>query len=181
MKDESVSAPPQEETGSGPTPEPDPEPDPSAERIRRLEEDLLKSKERMLRVAADFENFRKRTKKDTAEAEQRARVSILKEILPVFDNLSRAVEHGSSLKDPEPIFEGARMVTRQFEENLAKFGLRRIESLGKVFDPGMHDAIAQEESEECPPGTVIREFLAGYTLEDRLLRPAMVVVAKPKK
>ncbi|MBW2261478.1 MAG: nucleotide exchange factor GrpE [Deltaproteobacteria bacterium] len=141
-------------------------------------DELLKTRERMLRIAADFENFRKRSKKDLQDAEHKARVDILKEMLPVFDNLARAVEHGASVKDLEPIIQGARMVTKQFEENLAKFGLKRIESVGKGFDPTIHDAISQEESEEAKPGTIIKEFLAGYTLGDKLLRAAMVVVAK---
>jgi molecular chaperone GrpE len=142
-------------------------------------DELLKTRERMLRIAADFENYRKRAKRDLEEAEHRARVEILKELLPVFDNLARAVEHGSDVEDIEPVLQGARMVTRQFEENLARFGLKRIEAVGEVFDPSLHDAIAQEESDEARPGTIVREFLAGYTLGDKLLRPAMVVVAKP--
>ena len=141
-------------------------------------EGLIKTRERMLRIAADFENFRKRSKKDLTDAEHKARVDILKEMLPVFDNLARAVEHGDSVKDIEPVLQGARMVTRQFEENLARFGLKRIESVGEVFDPMIHDAIAQEESEEAKPGTIVKEFLAGYMLGDKLLRAAMVVVAK---
>jgi molecular chaperone GrpE len=141
-------------------------------------DELLKTRERMLRIAADFENFRKRSKKDLEDAEHKARVDILKEMLPVFDNLARAVEHGGSVQDIEPIIQGARMVTKQFEENLAKFGLKRIESVGEVFDPSIHDAIAQEESDEARPGTIVKEFLAGYMLGDKLLRAAMVVVAK---
>jgi molecular chaperone GrpE len=141
-------------------------------------DELLKTRERMLRIAADFENFRKRSKKDLEDAQHKARVDILKEMLPVFDNLARAVEHGGSVQDIEPIIQGARMVTKQFEENLARFGLKRIESVGEVFDPSIHDAIAQEESDEAKPGTIIKEFLAGYMLGDKLLRAAMVVVAK---
>ena len=71
------------------------------------------------------------------------------------------------------------MVTRQFEENLAKFGLKRVKAVGEIFDPMVHEAIAQEETDEFEPGVVMKEFLAGYTLEDRLIRAAMVSVAKP--
>lgn len=148
------------------------------EKKSQATDELLKSRERTLRIAADFENYRKRAKKDLEEAEHKARVSLLKEMLPVFDNLARAVEHGSEVQDAKPIIEGARMVTMQFEENLAKFGLKRIESVGKVFDPTIHDAISQEESHEAKPGTIIKEFLAGYMLGDRLLRASMVVVAR---
>jgi molecular chaperone GrpE len=142
-------------------------------------EELLKTRERMLRIAADFENYRKRAKKDLDDARHKAQVDILKEMLPIFDNLARAVEHGSGVDDAEPVIQGAKMVTKQFEENLAKFGLKRIESIGKTFDPTIHDAISQEESDEAAPGTIIKEFLAGYMLGDRLLRASMVVVAKP--
>ncbi len=141
-------------------------------------DELLKTRERMLRIAADFENYRKRSKKDLKDAEHKARVDILKEMLPIFDNLARAVEHGESVKDLEPIIQGARMVTKQFEENLGRFGLKRIKSVGEVFDPMVHDAISQEESDEAKPGTIIKEFLAGYMLGDKLLRAAMVVVAR---
>ena len=134
----------------------------------------------MLWMAADFENYRKRSKRDLRDAEDNARIEILKEMLPVFDNLARAVEHGAGVEDLAPIIEGARMVTKQFEENLAKFGLKRIEAVGEFFDPSLHDAIAQEATDEMEPGRVYKEFLAGDTLGDRLLRPALVVVAKPK-
>ncbi len=149
-----------------------------AEVRSQMGDDLLRSKEKMLRVAADFENFRKRAKRDQDDAVHNARVEVLKEILPVFDNLARAVEHGENVQDIRPILDGAKMVTRQFEENLARFGLKRIRSVGDVFDPMLHEAIAQEETTEAQPGTIIREFLAGYMLGDRLLRAAMVVVAR---
>jgi molecular chaperone GrpE len=154
------------------------EPAPEPEEKAQASDELLKTRERMLRIAADYENYRKRAKRDVEEAERKARVDVLKEILPVFDNLARAVEHGSEVQDAAPIIQGAQMVSRQFEENLEKFGLKRIESVGKPFDPSMHDAISQEVSDEAEPGTVIKEFLAGYMLGDRLLRAAMVVVAK---
>lgn len=149
-----------------------------AEERKRSSEELIKAKEKMLRVAADFENFRKRARKDQDEAVRSARVEILKEMLPVFDNLARAVEHGESVEDIQPVIEGAQMVTRQFEDNLAKFGLKRVKAVGEVFDPMMHEAIAQEDSTEVEPGVVVKEFLAGYVLGERLLRASMVVVAR---
>lgn len=148
-----------------------------AERQRSGDE-LIKAKEKMLRVAADFENFRKRARRDQDDAVHSARVEVLKEMLPVFDNLARAVEHGDSVQDIAPILEGAKMVTKQFEENLARFGLKRIKAEGEIFDPMVHEAIAQEESTEVEPGVVLREFLSGYMLGDRLLRASMVVVAR---
>lgn len=188
-----VEGSPEEEPDEGPEEAPGPalakrsededEPEQALEKAEKekaqANEELLKTRERMLRIAADFENFRKRSKRDLEEAEHKARVGILKEMLPVFDNLARAVEHADSVQDVEPIIKGAQMVSKQFEENLAKFGLRRIKSVGEVFDPSVHDAIAQEESEEHKPGTVMKEFLAGYMLGEKLLRASMVIVAKP--
>jgi molecular chaperone GrpE len=146
---------------------------------REAQDDLLKNKEKMLRVAADFENFRKRARRDQQDAVHRAQTDILKEMLPVFDNLNRAVEHATTVQDITPIIEGANMVTRQFEENLAKFGLKRIKAVGEIFDPMLHEAISQEETDEAPPGVIVKEFLSGYTLQDRLVRASMVIVARP--
>jgi molecular chaperone GrpE len=146
--------------------------------LERTREQLRLTKEKMLRLAADFDNYRKRARRDQEEAVHKARTDILKEILPVFDNLARAVEHGDSVQDIKPILDGAKMVSRQFEETLARFGLERIEAVGRVFDPAEHEALAQEQTDEVEPGVVLKEFLAGYKLGDRLLRAAMVVVAK---
>ncbi len=143
----------------------------------RAERDELK--ERLLRVAADFDNFRKRTRKDLEEAERRGREAVLREVLPVIDNLERAVQSAAQAKSVEAVSKGVEMVLRLFEEAASRIGLQRVASVGERFDPNVHDAVQQQESEEHAPGTVVGELVPGYKLGERLLRAAMVVVARP--
>ena len=137
------------------------------------------NKDKLLRVAADFDNFRKRARRDVEDAEKRAKESLLKELLPVFDNLERAVAHAENAKDAKSVAEGVSMVLRQFLDSLGRSGIDRVKSVGQSFDPTVHEAIQQVESDEAP-GTILNEVQAGYKLGDRLIRAAMVVVAKPK-
>jgi len=132
-------------------------------------------KDRLLRTAAEFENFKKRTRKEMDEAQARGREGVLKEILPVLDNLERALQHAA---EKDPLAVGVRMVEKQLLVALEKFGITRFSAVGQPFDPSVHDAIQQVETAEMPPGTVAMEFAKGYKAGDRLLRPAMVSVAK---
>jgi len=145
--------------------------------------ELASTKDRMLRIAADFDNFRKRTRKEQEEARTRGREEVLKEILPVFDNLERAIQ-AAGTKEASPatqaIVAGVAMVQKQFEEGLGRFGLKRFSAKGQGFDPNLHEALAQVETDEHPAGTVVEEYQKGYMLGERLLRPATVVVARPK-
>ena len=153
------------------------------DRVPDLIIELTETKERMLRVAADFENFRKRARRDQEEARVSGREEVLRELLPVFDNLERAVEAAAAHASDEAgraIVDGVAMVQKQFEDGLARFGLKRFSGAGEVFDPNFHEAVAQVDSDEHPPGTVVKEFQKGYMLGERLLRPAMVVVARLK-
>lgn len=140
--------------------------------------EAAKFKDQLLRTAADFDNFRKRARKDQIEAEKKGREDILKELLPVFDNLERAVTHAEKATDVQSVADGIRMVTRQFSDTLGKIGIERIASVGLPFDPALHEAIQQLETSEHPPGTVAAEIQGGYRTPDRLIRPALVVVAK---
>jgi molecular chaperone GrpE len=151
-------------------------PPPSPLEEARLE--AAKFKDQLLRTAADFDNFRKRARKDQIEAEKKGREDILKELLPVFDNLERAMTHAEKATDVQSVADGIRMVTRQFGDTLAKIGIERIASFGLPFDPALHEAIQQLETSEYPPGTVAAEIQGGYRTQDRLIRPALVVVAK---
>ncbi len=154
----------------------------SDERLAELELELEETKNRMLRIAADFENFRRRARRDAEEAQHRGREEVLKELLVVFDNLDRAVEAaGTHEAGPaaKAILEGVEMVQKQFTEGLARFGLKPFKALGKPFDPNFHEAMAQVDSNEHPPGTVVQEYQKGYMLGERLLRPSMVVVSSP--
>jgi molecular chaperone GrpE len=148
--------------------------------IESLVTEAREAKERMLRVAADFENFRKRAKREQQDALVRGREEVLRELLPVFDNLERALDaagtHGAE-GAASAIVEGVAMVQRQFADGLARFGLKQFSALGEPFDPNFHEAMAQVQSEQYAPGCVAQEYQKGYLLGERLLRPAMVVVA----
>lgn len=151
-----------------------PEPDPLA--ALTAERDRIK--DQLLRTLADFDNYRKRARRDAEEMARKAREDTLREMLPVFDNLERATKYLNTDADPKAIARGVEMVLRLFEDTITKLGGKRIPTVGQPFDPTIHEAIAQVESAEQPAGTIVREELAGYLLGDRLLRPAMVVVSK---
>jgi molecular chaperone GrpE len=154
-----------------------------AAKIAALEEKLAAATqekkdlwEKFVRGQADLENFRKRAKRDLDDAKAEARTRVLKEMLPVVDNLERAVAAGG---ETAAILEGVRLVLRQFTHAFERTEVTAIEAEGKPFDPNLHEAIGQQESDE-PPGTVVSVLQKGYKLGDRLLRPALVIVAKPK-
>ena len=147
------------------------------DRLAALEKEKQDTYERLLRTAADFDNFRKRARKDTEDARLKAREEVLKEILPGIDNLERAIAAGGS--SPEGVLEGVRLVLRQFQSALERVEVKSFESVGQTFDPTRHEAIAQVETRDQPPGSVVTEMQRGYTIGSRLLRPALVTVAKP--
>jgi molecular chaperone GrpE len=142
----------------------------------RAERDKLR--EQLLRTAADFDNFRKRTRRDLDEARQRGKDELVRELLPVFDNLARALQTTGGVGDIGSVIEGVRMVLKLFEDTAERIGLLRVPAMGQRFDPAVHEAIQQRETDEQPPGTVIAEIAAGYRFGERLVRPAMVVVAR---
>jgi len=135
-------------------------------------------RDQLLRVAADFDNFRKRSRRETADAEKRAREELLRELLPVFDNLERAALVAETATDVKALADGIALVTRQFRDTLSKVGIERITAVGQPFDPAVHEAVQQIETTEHAPGTVVSEIQAGYRANERLIRPALVVVAK---
>ncbi|HJK94232.1 MAG TPA: nucleotide exchange factor GrpE [Polyangiaceae bacterium LLY-WYZ-15_(1-7)] len=136
-------------------------------------------KDRLLRVAADFDNFRKRAKRELEDTKKRAREDAFRDFLPVVDDLERAVAASGQAKDAEAVAEGVRMVLRGFQERAERMGLERVKAVGAQFDPNLHDAVQQHPTDEHPPGTVVAEVVPGYTMQGRLLRAAMVVVARP--
>jgi len=137
-------------------------------------------RDQLIRTAADFDNFRKRTRRESVEAELRGRESFLKEILPVFDNLERAVSHAELATDVQSLLNGIQMVKRQFTDTLARQGIERVPTVGAQFDPTVHEAIQHLETDERPPGVIASEIQPGYIAQKRLIRPALVVVAKAK-
>jgi molecular chaperone GrpE len=137
-------------------------------------------KDAWLRSAADFDNFRKRTRREIEDARVSEREDLLKHLLPVFDNLERAIQSAQRSTDVKAVADGLSMVLRQFGDVLGRKGITRVPTVGHPFDPAMHEAIQQVETGEHAAGTVIAEVQPGYMQGQRLMRPAMVVVAKPK-
>lgn len=138
-----------------------------------------KLKDQLLRTAADFDNFRKRSRKDAEDAARRGREDTLRELLPVADNLERAIDAAGTAKEINGVVEGVRMVHKLFLDSLERIGVTRVSSVGERFDPAFHEAIQHIES-DGPPGTVVVELLPGYKMGDKLIRAAMVAVSKPK-
>jgi molecular chaperone GrpE len=146
--------------------------------LEQKEAEIQSLKDKLLRQAADMENTRKRLERDRTEAIAYANESLIRELLAVVDNLERAIQHAEQDTEKQTLLEGVKMTHKHFLDTLARFGCRPFESQGKDFDPCFHEAILQQESEEHPSNTVIQEFQKGYTLHDRLLRPALVAVSK---
>jgi molecular chaperone GrpE len=146
-------------------------------RYRELEERLRQAEDRALRVAADADNFKKRMERDKQESIRYGNERFIAELLPVMDNLERALEHAPGDYPGDGLMEGVKMTLKRFHDTLARFGCTPIEAEGKIFDPNFHEAVYREETQEQPNNTIVRELQKGYVLNDRLLRPAMVVVA----
>jgi molecular chaperone GrpE len=136
-------------------------------------------REQLLRIAADFENFRKRSRKEIEEVRRRTVEDTLREVLPIVDNLERAAVAMTDATEVSAVTDGVHMVLRGFEDIAERLGLKRVTTVGRLFDPTCHDAMQQQETDEHAPGTIVAEIVPGYYLGERLLRPAMVVVAKP--
>lgn len=149
-----------------------------AARIATLEAEKKDSWDKMLRVAADLENLRKRQRREIEDARNDTKMRVLKEMLPVVDNLERALQAAGGENDP--VLDGVRLVQRQFLQALERLEVTPIEAEHQPFDPNLHEAISQQESAEHPPGTVIAVLQRGFKSGDRLLRPSLVVVAKAK-
>lgn len=145
---------------------------------RDLMEKLKDQHERMLRAAADLENYKKRALKEKEEIQKYGAEKLLKDFLPVLDNFDRALEHAEKGGDLESLTRGVQMTRKLFEDTLAKHGVKAFSSLGQPFDPRLQEAMQQVESNEVPPNHVVFELVRGYTLNDRLIRPALVSVAK---
>jgi molecular chaperone GrpE len=150
------------------------------EQFRAAEARAKENYDRLLRVTAEFENYKKRMEREMNDFRKFANESLIKDILPIMDNLERALEipHGNDENAFNGMREGVQMTLKGLQESLEKFGVVSIESLNKPFDPNFHQAVMQEESEGHPDNTVSKELQKGYIMRERLLRPAMVVVSK---
>lgn len=148
--------------------------------IDKLKEELAAEKEKYLRQAAEFENYKRRLERERATSLKYAEENVLKELLPVVDNLERALEQGKDNSDFKDFYEGVELTYKGLMSTLEKFEVTPIESVGESFDPNHHEALTMEETSDVEHNTVYREFQKGYMYKDRLLRPAKVVVAKNK-
>ena len=146
--------------------------------IVSLEAEKNDLQDKLLRLAADFENYKKRMIRDREISFKYAEEALLKELLPSIDNLERALAHQNTGDEASAMREGVDLTLKALLAATAKFGLTAIASVGQPFDPNLHEALAMEASTEAPPQTVLREFEKGYYYKDRLLRAAKVVVAK---
>jgi molecular chaperone GrpE len=135
-------------------------------------------KEQWMRSAADFDNYRKRTRREVEDAKKSGREDLLREILPVFDNLERGIQSAQRATDVKAVADGLSMITKQFIDTLGRAGITKIGGVGSPFDPSVHEAIQQVETRDHPPGVVIAEVQPGYQQGERLVRAAMVVVSK---
>ncbi len=133
--------------------------------------------ERLLRIQAEFNNFKKRIERDKAEIVRFSNENLLLALLPIIDNVERAMAHARATQDTEAVIDGLDLILRQLFDTLAAKGLRRLEAENEVFDPAYHDAMATFETDDLEPGRVLSQYERGYLLHGRLLRPARVVVA----
>jgi molecular chaperone GrpE len=137
-------------------------------------------KDRHLRLAAEYDNFRRRSLKERQDLHNYANENVFKELLPIVDNLERAVTHArreEQRPDSDNLLQGVELTHRSLLQILTRHGVVEIEAQGKPFDPQVHEAVRRVPSSEHPPGTVVEVYQKGYKLKDRMLRPAMVAVA----
>ena len=137
--------------------------------------------DKYLRLAAEFENFKRLAQRDQREYYRFANESLLKELLPIVDNLERAIKSSKERMGSGGLIQGVELVLKQFLETLAKFGVRPLKSVGEAFDPSRHQAVLHVESEDATGKIVAEEYQRGYLLHDRILRAAMVAVADVPK
>ncbi len=147
--------------------------------LEEKEKEIKEHYDRLLRMAADFDNYKKRAAREKEEWTRFSNEDLIKAILPFLDNLERAVDHAEKVEDAGVLIEGVRLTIRQLLQSLNKFGLSPFESAGKPFDPAMHEAVLVIPTDKHEPNQVIDEFQKGYFLNGRLLRPASVSVSKP--
>ncbi|HEY3086337.1 MAG TPA: nucleotide exchange factor GrpE [Candidatus Dormibacteraeota bacterium] len=147
-------------------------------KIAELESALAEAKDKYLRLAADFDNYKKRMRQEQLETIQHASAELIGRLLPVLDDLHNVLDHQPEGIDQSWV-KGLELSVRKLEESLSTHGLQPIESVGARFDPKLHEAVAHEESAEHPEDTVVSELRRGYRLRDRVVRPALVKVSRP--
>lgn len=146
-------------------------------KIAELEAAAAEAKDRYLRLGADFENFKKRARQDQLETIQHASAELINRLLPGLDDLHKALEHSPKGIDPSWL-KGVELSVRKLEEAFGAHGLEAIKAVGAPFDPKLHEAVGHEESREQPEDTVVAELRRGYRIRDRVVRPALVKLAR---
>ena len=146
--------------------------------LEEKEENIKTLQEKILYLQADFENFKRLKTKERVETLKYGNEVLIKEFIPVVDNLEMALNHASSTDDYKSILEGVKLTLSEFLKVLEKAGVTRIDAIGKKFDPNLHEAFYQEERDDIEPDIVISEFQKGYLLKERLIRPSRVTLSK---
>jgi molecular chaperone GrpE len=152
--------------------------DAGGDELSQLQRERDEMKDLLLRKSAEFDNYRKRTDRERQTLSDSITAGVLEELLPLVDDLERALRADSGSEGAESYRRGVELILKQLDELLRKRGVTPIEALGAPFDPNYHQAVSYEPAEGRPDGEVIEEFRRGYMLGDRLLRPSMVKVAK---
>jgi molecular chaperone GrpE len=159
-------------------PESEVQPEPKeSEELRRLRSELDEATDQALRSRAELENYRRRMQREMEDERRYANLRLIRDLLPVLDNIERAIDAAQKANESETLLKGFQMVAQQLQALLDQYHCKRIEALYQPFDPSIHDAIAQQPSAEYPPHTVIHVTRNGYWLHDRVVRPSQVVVA----
>ncbi|RMH34615.1 MAG: nucleotide exchange factor GrpE [Nitrospirae bacterium] len=148
------------------------------EELTKKTQEYNELQEKYLRLAAEFENYKRRIQREQVEQIKFANEKILKELLTTVDNLERAIQCGRDQQTVGALLEGVELTYKHLVDTLTKFGVKQIESAGQPFDPSKHQAVAQVEAPSTPPNMVVEEYQKGYLLNERILRPAMVTVSK---
>lgn len=143
-----------------------------------LQQKLDAEKDRLLRLNAEFDNYKKRSSREMADFKKFANEMIFKDLLTVVDNLERAIVSGEESTETNPILEGVKLTHKEILKIFQKFNVKTVEAEGKPFDPSYHQAVTHQESDDHPDNTVVKELQKGYLLSDRLIRPSMVIVSK---
>ena len=146
--------------------------------LEQLRTDLEAAKDRVLRGQAELENYRKRAAREIEENRRYAEMPLIQDLLPVLDNVERAIGAAEKAQDVAVLLEGIKLVVRQFEEILARHHCQRIGALHLPFDPHLHHAISQQPTNDFPPNTVVIVAQSGFQLYDRVVRPSQVIVSR---
>jgi molecular chaperone GrpE len=181
LADQGIELTPEQQAQTQPAEAPDALIQKLQTQIAAKDNELAELKDRYLRSLADAENARKRIRQQSDDTVRLQRENLLRELLPIVDNLERAVDAARGGGNGKPIVEGVEMVLRSMLDFLKTHGVTQLNSVGQPFDPQRHEAVDQVESREHPPNTVVNEFHRGYQIGERLLRPARVAVAKPRE